>query len=71
MIMSIAIACASGSFRSVFVNGVLSVFEGAQFRAEAYAAASASVIPTGYAVLGRFSDLKGADYWKGFITFKV
>ena len=67
--MTTAIACASGSFRVAFVNGVLSIFEEAQFRAEAYAAASASVIPTGYAALGRIADLKGADYWKHFITF--
>jgi hypothetical protein len=66
--MTTAIACASGSFRVSFVNGVLSVLEGASFRADAYAAASASVIPAGYAALGRIADLKGADYWKHFIT---
>ena len=67
--MTTAIACASGSFRVSFVNGVLSILEGASFRADAYAAASASVIPAGYAALGRIADLKGADYWKHFITF--
>jgi hypothetical protein len=66
--MTTAIACASGSFRAAFVNGVLSIFKETQFRAEAYAAASASVIPAGYAALGRIADLKGADYWKHFIT---
>ncbi len=67
--MTTAIACASGSLRVSFVNGVLSVFEGASFRADAYAASSSSVIPAGYAALGRIADLKGADYWKHFNTF--
>jgi hypothetical protein len=66
--LSIAIACASGSFRGAFVHGVLSAFEKEGFRAGAYAAASSSVIPAAYAVLGQLKQLGGADYWRPGVT---
>lgn len=62
--MTIAIACSAGSLHGVFIHGVLSAFEEAQFRADAYAAASSSVIPSAYAVLGQIEQLGGADHWK-------
>jgi predicted acylesterase/phospholipase RssA len=39
-----AIACASGGFKAIFVHGVLSAFEEANFLPDAYGAASASVL---------------------------
>jgi hypothetical protein len=59
---SLAIACASGSFKGVFVHGVLTALESAGIRANAYAAASSSVITTAWAAIGKASQL-GVDYW--------
>ncbi len=57
-----AIACASGSFKGAFAHGVLSALEAAGVRADAYAAASSSVIPTAWAAIGKATEL-GVDYW--------
>ncbi len=62
--MPIAIACAAGSFRGAFAHGVLSAFERNGFRADAYAAASSSIIPAAMAALGRIRQLGGAEHWK-------
>ncbi len=62
--MSMAIACAAGSFRGAFVHGVLSAFEENGVRADAYAAASSSILPAALAVLGQIRQLGGAEYWK-------
>jgi hypothetical protein len=62
--MPIAIACAAGSFRGAFVHGVLSAFEENGLRADAYAAASSSILPAALAALGRGQQLGGAEYWK-------
>ena len=59
---SIAIACASGGFKAIFVHGVLSAFEAASFRANAYASASASVMPSAWAAIGK-AGKSGIDYW--------
>jgi hypothetical protein len=59
-----AIACAAGSFRGAFVHGVLSIFDQNGFRADAYAAASSSVIPAAMAALGQIQQLGGAEHWK-------
>jgi hypothetical protein len=58
----LAIACSSGSFKGAFTHGVLSALESAGIRADAYAAASSSVIPTAWATIGKATDL-GVDYW--------
>ncbi|NJL68476.1 MAG: hypothetical protein HC786_05555 [Richelia sp. CSU_2_1] len=60
---SLAIACYSGSFKGAFIHGVLSAFEVAGFRANAYASASSSVIPCSMAAIGRIIDV-GASYWQ-------
>jgi hypothetical protein len=60
---STAIACATGGFKGVFLHGVLSAFETAGFRADAYAAASSSVIPAAGAAAGRANDL-GLQFWE-------
>ncbi|NJL62802.1 MAG: hypothetical protein HC903_14400 [Methylacidiphilales bacterium] len=58
----IAIACASGSFKGAFVHGVLTALESAGIRANAYAAASSSVITTAWATIGKAKEL-GVEYW--------
>lgn len=59
---SLAIACASGSFKGAFAHGVLSALESSGVRANAYAAASASVLPAAWATIGKATEL-GVDYW--------
>ena len=61
---SLAIACASGSFKTTFVHGVLSAFEQAGLKADAYATASGSVIPAAWAAISQVNEL-GIDYWLG------
>ena len=60
--MTVAVACASGGFKAVFVHGVLSAFERAGLYFDAYAASSASVASTSFAVIGRASEI-GVEYW--------
>jgi hypothetical protein len=62
MTVPLAIACASGAFKGVFVHGVLSAFEAAGARGEAYAAASSSVVAAGCAAVGLARSV-GIDYW--------
>jgi len=59
----IAIACATGGFKGVFLHGVLSAFETAGFVTDAYAAASSSVPPAAAAAVGRANEL-GLDFWQ-------
>ena len=60
--MKLAIACASGSFKGAFTHGVLTAFESAGIRADAYASSSSSVIPSAYAAIGKAAEL-GVNYW--------
>jgi hypothetical protein len=60
--VALAVACASGGFKGVFVHGVLSAFENAGLRVDAYAASSASVASAGFAVVGRAREV-GVEYW--------
>jgi hypothetical protein len=62
--MDLGIACASGSYKGVFVQGVLDAFEKAGLRAEVYAAASSSTVCAAYAAAGRVRELGGAAYWR-------
>lgn len=59
---SLAVACASGGFKGVFVHGVLSAFEASGLRADAYAASSASVASTAFAAVGVANEV-GVEYW--------
>jgi hypothetical protein len=61
---SLAIACASGGFKSVFVHGVLSELAMAGVQADAYAAASSSVFPAICAAIGQADEI-GLRYWRG------
>lgn len=51
-----------GSFKGAFAHGVLTGLEQAGIVADAYAAASSSVIPASWAAIGQASTL-GVDYW--------
>jgi hypothetical protein len=59
---SLAIATPVGSFKGAFAHGVLTALEESGIVADAYAAASSSVIPTSWAAIGRAGNL-GVDYW--------
>jgi hypothetical protein len=69
-VTQVAIACGSGGFKCVFIHGVLSAFEAAGVRGSAYAAASASVAPAGFAAVGEARDI-GVEYYRGsaFLSF--
>jgi hypothetical protein len=58
----LAVATPVGSFKGAFAHGVLTALEQAGIVADAYAAASSSVIPASWAAIGKASDL-GVDYW--------
>jgi len=47
-----AIACMSGSLKGIFVQGVLTAFEEAGIKADAYASSSSSTVPASYAAIG-------------------
>ena len=59
---SLAIATPVGSFKGAFAHGVLAALEEAAVVADAYAAASSSVIPASWAAIGQARNL-GVDYW--------
>jgi hypothetical protein len=59
---SLAIATPVGSFKGAFAHGVLTALERHGLRADAYAAASSSVIPASWAALGWAAEL-GSRYW--------
>jgi hypothetical protein len=59
---SLAIATPVGSFKGAFAHGVLTALEKSGIRADAYAAASSSVIPASWAALGWSAEL-GSRYW--------
>ena len=59
---SLGIACASGTFKGVFVHGVLSAFESSGFVADVYAAASSSILSTACAATGKAREV-GVEYW--------
>jgi hypothetical protein len=65
---SLAIACASGTFKGVFVHGVLSAFESSNFRADAYGGASSSTLSTACATIGKAREI-GVEYWCKTLNF--
>jgi predicted acylesterase/phospholipase RssA len=62
--MERGIACAAGSYKGVFVHGVLDAFERAGLKADMYAASSSSTVCAAYAAAGCIQKLGGAAYWK-------
>lgn len=61
--MKIGIACSAGTFKGVFVHGVLSYLQEANFVADIYAASSSAAITTAYAAIGALSSLNGPEEW--------
>jgi len=51
-----AIACMSGSLKGIFVQGVLTAFEEAGIKADAYASSSSSTVPASYAAIGEIRN---------------
>ena len=69
--MAIGIACSSGSYKGVFVHGVLSAFTEGNLYADAYATASSSVVPGAFAAISQLEYLNGVSYWKqAFRSYK-
>jgi hypothetical protein len=62
--MQRGIACAAGSYKGVFVHGVLDSFEGAGLKADMYGAASSSTVCAAFAAAGCIRELGGVAYWK-------
>jgi hypothetical protein len=51
-----AIACMSGSLKGIFIQGVLTVFEEAGIKADAYSSSSSSTVPASYAAIGEIRN---------------
>ena len=51
-----AIACMSGSLKGIFIQGVLTAFEEAEIKADAYASSSSSTVPASYAAIGEIRN---------------
>lgn len=60
--MKIGIAASSGTFKGVFIHGVLTQFEEDRFFADIYASSSSSLISCSMAAI-RQSAETGVDYW--------
>lgn len=58
-----AIIGASGSFKGIFVQGVLNAFEEKAFFAETYVSASSSTIPIALASMKSIKSLDSLEYW--------
>ena len=57
-----AIACMSGSLKGIFIQGVLTAFEEAEIRADAYASSSSSTVPASYAAIGEIRN-QNHSHW--------
>ena len=60
-----AIALMSGSLKGIFVHGVLTAFEKAGMRADAYGTCSASTMPGAYAAIGKMEQFP-MSYWTNY-----
>ncbi|NER23614.1 MAG: hypothetical protein F6J86_36820 [Symploca sp. SIO1B1] len=65
---SLGIACASGTFKGVFVHGVLSAFESSNVHADVYGGASSSTLSTACATIGKAREV-GVEYWCKALNF--
>ncbi len=59
---NIAVACMSGSFKGVFVHGVLTALGTFNISFSAYAASSSTTLPAAYAAIDKMSQLP-IDFW--------
>ena len=64
----LAICCMSGGYKSVFTQGVLRAFEDREFRAQAYAACSSSVLIAAFAACGKLKTLDLSLWKDGYST---
>ncbi len=65
--MKIGIAASSGTFKGVFIHGVLTQFEEERFFADIYASSSSSLISCSMAATRQSSET-GVDYWIETLT---
>jgi predicted patatin/cPLA2 family phospholipase len=61
--MRIGIACSAGSYKGVFVHGVLAGLNERGFKVDIYAASSSTAAAAAYAAVGDLPSLKGPEHW--------
>jgi hypothetical protein len=61
--MRLGVACSAGSYKGIFIHGVLTGLSEASFEADFYAASSSSAPVTAYAAIGDIASLQGPDHW--------
>jgi hypothetical protein len=62
--MKVGIACSAGSYKGVFVHGVLAGFAETGLKAYMYATASSTAVTTAFAAIGELELLRGTMQWK-------
>jgi len=66
--MRIGIACSAGSYKGVFVHGVLTGLSELESQVDIYAASSSTAAAAAYAAAGDLPFLKGPEHWKRMYT---
>jgi predicted acylesterase/phospholipase RssA len=66
--MRIGIACSAGSYKGVFVHGVLAGLNELGFQVDIYAASSSTAAAAAYAAIGDLPSLRGPEHWKRMYT---
>ena len=62
--MKIGVACSAGSYKGVFVHGVLASLSELRFQVNVYAASSSTAAAAAYAAIGDLPFLRGPEHWK-------
>jgi hypothetical protein len=62
--MRIGVACSAGSYKGVFVHGVLAGLNERGFKIDIYAASSSTAAAAAYAAAGDLPYLKGPEHWR-------
>jgi len=62
--MRIGVACSAGSYKGVFVHGVLAGLSELGLRVDIYAASSSTAAAAAYAAIGDLPSLRGPEHWK-------
>ena len=62
--MAIGIACSAGSYKGVFVHGVLAALSEAHLKADIYAASSSTAAVAAFAAIGELEAANGPEHWK-------
>ena len=66
--MRIGVACSAGSYKGVFVHGVLAGLSELELQANIYAASSSTAAAAAYAAAGDLPSLEGPEHWKRMYT---